>query len=158
MIRRYFRWILVSSLSLIIVAQILPFGGEQTNPPVQAEPQWDSPLTRSLAVRTCYDCHSNETVWPWYSKIAPASWIVRGDVNQGRQELNFSEWHRRQKEAGEAAKAVQSGEMPPWYYPAPSLSPSERQALIDGLQATLGMRRDSREQHAENDQPENERH
>jgi hypothetical protein len=134
---------------LILVAQIVPFGGEQTNPPVQAEPQWDSPLTRSLAVRTCYDCHSNETVWPWYSKIAPASWIVRGDVNQGRRELNFSEWHRRQKEAGEAAKVVRSGAMPPWYYPAPALSDSERQALIQGLEATLGIKQSRTENERE---------
>lgn len=158
MIRTYLRWILVSSLSLILVAQILPFGGEQTNPPVQAEPQWDSPMTRSLAVRICYDCHSNETIWPWHSKIAPASWIVRRDVNQGRRELNFSEWHRRQKEAGEAAKVVRTGAMPPWYYPVPSLSPSERQALIDGLQATLGSRREAREKRAEDDELEHKRH
>lgn len=158
MVRKCLRWMLVSSLSLIVVAQILPLGGEQTNPPVQAEPQWDSPLTRSLAVRTCYDCHSNETVWPWYSKIAPASWIVGRDVNQGRKELNFSEWHRRQKEAGEAAKVVRSGSMPPWYYPAPPLSPSERQALIDGLKATLGAREGGGEEHGENEEPKHERH
>jgi hypothetical protein len=157
MIRRSLRWILVGSLSLIVVAQILPFGGEQTNPPVQAEPQWDSPFTRSLAVGSCYDCHSNETAWPWYAKIAPASWIVSRHVNEGRSELNFSEWHRRQKEAREAVKAVRNGSMPPWYYPAPALSAPEREALIQGLEATLKIRQGSREQNAENAEPHHER-
>ena len=74
--------------------------------------------------RACYDCHSNETKWPWYSEIAPASWLLHRDVVVGRRKLNFSEWGattpdkraKRQKECGEQ---VHSGEMPPWFYLPP---------------------------------------
>ena len=112
------------------------------NPPVLAEPRWNAPETRTLAVRACFDCHSNETVWPWYSNVAPISWLVEHDVSEGREALNFSEWTRPQKEAREAARTVSKGEMPPRIYVIPHstarLSPSERRALSDGLAATLG--------------------
>ena len=69
--------------------------------------------TRALAQRACFDCHSNETKWPWYSTIAPVSWLVQRDVEEGRRGLNFSEWGRPHKEANEAASSVEKGEMPP---------------------------------------------
>jgi Haem-binding domain len=78
---------------------------------------WDAPETRELAVRACFDCHSNETVWPWYSHVAPISWLVWSDVVRGRKELNFSEWDRPQLEARESGSTVRKGLMPPWYYP-----------------------------------------
>lgn len=64
----------------------------QTNPPVVNEPAWDSPQTRALAQRACFDCHSNETHWPIYSRIAPVSYLVTIHVVEGREHLNFSEW------------------------------------------------------------------
>jgi mono/diheme cytochrome c family protein len=64
----------------------------QTNPPVIAEPEWDSPRTRELARRACYDCHSNETRWPLYSRIAPVAYTLASNVQEGREHLNFSEW------------------------------------------------------------------
>jgi hypothetical protein len=79
------------------------------------EPRWDGPATRALAVRACYDCHSNETVWPWYSHVAPVSWLTQRDVAEGRRKLNFSEWDRGQKEARESGKTVRKGTMPPWF-------------------------------------------
>jgi mono/diheme cytochrome c family protein len=105
---------------------------------VRREPDWDRPETRSLAVRACFDCHSNETRWPWYASVAPASWLVQHDVTEGRREVNFSEWNRPQKEARESAKTVRKGEMPPWYYPWARLSSAERRDLVRGLEATLG--------------------
>jgi hypothetical protein len=57
-----------------IILQLVPVA--RTNPAVVREPQWDSPQTRELAQRACYDCHSNETVWPWYAYIAPVSWQI----------------------------------------------------------------------------------
>lgn len=113
MSRSWIRWLIIGLFSLVVVAQAVPYGRERINPPVRSEPAWDSPQTKTLAVRACYDCHSNETVWPWYSSIAPASWLIYRDVNNGRRELNFSEWRRRQKEAHESGKTVRKGSMPP---------------------------------------------
>jgi hypothetical protein len=122
--------------------QAIPYGRDHTNPPVRLEPIWDSPQTRELAVRACFDCHSNETVWPWYSNIAPLSWLTQRDVDQGRAELNFSEWDRPQDESEEAAESLREGEMPPWFYSIPGtnrrLSNLEQATLIRGLEATLG--------------------
>ena len=122
-------------------------GGAQ---PVRAEPAWDGPRTRDLAVRACYDCHSNQTVWPWYSHVAPVSWLVQFDVDKGRREVNYSEWDRPQREAAESAEQVQQGKMPQWYYvathPEARLAAAEREALIQGLEAIFGRegRRDGR--------------
>ncbi len=131
--------VLVAAVGLVI--QAVPYGRRHMNPPVLAEPTWDTAQTRALAARACFDCHSNDTVWPWYSSVAPMSWLVQRDVDEGRRALNFSEWNRPQKEAREAAKTVRQGEMPPWIYRLRAtqarLSPAEREALIRGLTATL---------------------
>ena len=92
------KWIRTIFLGLGIVVvmglliQVIPYGHDHTNPPVVNEPNWDSPQTREITKRACFDCHSNETVWPWYSNIAPVSWLVYRDVSDGREHLNFSEW------------------------------------------------------------------
>ncbi len=83
----------------LIAIQLVPYGRNHTNPPVQSEPNWDSPETRALAERACFECHSNETAWPWYSNIAPVSWLVQHDVDEGREKLNFSEWSTAVKKA-----------------------------------------------------------
>ena len=75
-----------------LLIQLVPYGHAHDNPPVAAEPNWDSPQTRELAQRACFDCHSNETTWPWYSNVAPVSWLVQHDVDEGREYLNFSRW------------------------------------------------------------------
>jgi mono/diheme cytochrome c family protein len=134
----------VGFIAILILIQAVPYGRDHLNPPVRAEPQWDSPRTRELAVRACFDCHSNETVWPWYSNIAPISWIIQNDVDEGRREVNFSEWNRPQEEPEESAETVRNGSMPPWYYPWARLSEAERQDLVKGLEATLGTRRERR--------------
>src|SRR6185312_12833385 len=92
MIRAWARRVLLAAVVIVLVIQAVPYGREHTNPPLRVEPAWDSKRTRELVVRTCFDCHSNETVWPWYSSIAPISWLIQRDVNQGRAHLNFSEW------------------------------------------------------------------
>ncbi len=74
-----------------VAIQFVPYGGDHVNPPVGAEPIWDSPGTRTLAKQACFDCHSNETVWPAYSRVAPVSWLIQHDVAEGRAVLNFSE-------------------------------------------------------------------
>lgn len=138
MVKTAIRWGLLTLAALLVLVQVVPFGRDHTNPPVRREPAWDTPQTRELAARVCFDCHSNQTVWPWYAHVAPVSWLVQRDVHEGRRELNFSEWDRPQKEARESASTVRKGSMPPWYYPWARLSAVERAALIRGLEATFG--------------------
>lgn len=125
-----------------VVIQVVPFGRDHSNPPVTAEPSWDSSTTRELTVRACFDCHSNETKWPWYTNVAPVSWLTQRDVTEGREALNFSEWDRPQEEAGESVETILEGEMPPWYFlpahPEANLSDDELAALVAGLTNTLG--------------------
>ncbi|MDW8269586.1 MAG: heme-binding domain-containing protein [Anaerolineae bacterium] len=125
-----------------LLIQLVPYGRNHTNPPVLAEPAWDSPQTRATVFRACADCHSNETVWPWYSHVAPVSWLVQRDVEEGRRAFNVSEWGRGENKGDDAAETVQKGTMPPAMYllthPAARLSPAEKQAFIQGLLATFG--------------------
>jgi hypothetical protein len=138
--RRGLRWLGIPVLAvglLLILIQGVPYGRAHTNPPVRQEPTWDSAQTRALAVRACFDCHSNQTDWPWYTNVAPVSWLAQRDVERGRRELNFSEWDRRQEGGREASETVQKGSMPPGYYvlvhPDAQLSVTERQMLLSGL-------------------------
>lgn len=125
-----------------VLIQFVPAGKDHTNPPVIAEPAWDSPQTRETFMRACGDCHSNQTVWPWYSRIAPVSWLISRDVNQGRQKLNVSEWGVRENDADDVVEVVQNGEMPPWFYlplhAEARLSAGEKQVFLQGLAATFG--------------------
>jgi hypothetical protein len=130
---------LLGLLGLFVLLQLVPYGRAHDNPPVVQEPNWDSPETRALAVRACYDCHSNESVWPWYSNVAPISWLVQRDVDEGRQHLNFSEWGsgREAERERELVEVVSEGEMPPAIYllqhSNARLTDAEKQQLIDGL-------------------------
>jgi mono/diheme cytochrome c family protein len=137
-----FRLIAIAGVLLVLLAQAVPYGRHHANPPVVAEPPWDSPATRNLARQACFDCHSNETEWPSYSRVAPVSWLVAHDVEEGRAALNFSEWNRPQKEAAEAANVVRDREMPPWSYRLmhshARLSDADRDSLASGLATTLG--------------------
>lgn len=137
--------LLVASLAI----QLVPYGRAHDNPPVISEPQWDSPRTRELFFRTCGDCHSNETRWPWYSNIAPISWLVQRDVDEGRAACNVSEWGQAKQDCGDSAETLAEGSMPPRSYVLlhPSARPdaAERDALIQGLLATFGGEDEKRE-------------
>ena len=92
----------------------------RTNPPVTGEIEAPEEVMAILH-RSCFDCHSNETKWPWYSYVAPASWLVAKDVRDGRGHINFSEWadyNSKQKEhkQEECGEMVAIGEMPLWFY------------------------------------------
>ena len=132
------RWVLLAA----ILIQLIPFGHSHTNPAVTGEPPWNTPQTKELIRRACFDCHSNETVFPWYSHVAPMSWLLQRDVNDGRSQLNFTEWNKPQKHAKDVAERVKEGDMPPWFYlpmhPAARLTEVEKQELADGAEKTLG--------------------
>ena len=69
---------------MLVAIQFVPYGRPTPNPAVRREPNWDSPRTRELAVRACFDCHSNQTQYPWYSYVAPISWLVNNDIHEAR--------------------------------------------------------------------------
>jgi hypothetical protein len=140
------KWLLVAGAALavaLVVVQLVPY--RVTNPPVLQEPAWDSARTRELAVRACYDCHSNETETAWFEKIAPASWLITDHVREGREALNFSEWATGgDEEADDAAETVLERSMPPSSYtwlgmhPEAELTAAERRELATGLRRTIG--------------------
>ena len=138
------RFKILGILILAAVAiQFVPYGRDHTNPPVVSEPPWDSANTKSLFDRACANCHSNATTWPWYSSIAPVSWLVQHDVDEGREHFNVSVWGAQKINKGhDAAEELEQGEMPPLVYklghPEAKLSENERSEFIQGLKATFG--------------------
>lgn len=143
--------------ALLLSIQLVPYGHEHANPPVVREPDWDSPATRALAERACFDCHSNQTRWPWYASVAPVSWLVQRDVAAGRRRLNFSEWDRPQRAAHEASEATLEGEMPLeaylWMHAEARLDATQRQQLAAGLARSLGASQDGRSSRGERHEP-----
>jgi mono/diheme cytochrome c family protein len=122
--------------------QFVPYGRAHDNPPVTQSVEWDVTRTEQLFDEACADCHSNETEWPWYSNVAPQSWLVQRDVDAGREELNVSELDREQDEIKDLIEVIDDGEMPPQRYtflhPESRLSESEKQRLMDGIARTFG--------------------
>ena len=136
------RFLLRAGLGLLAVAvllQLVPYGRDHTNPPVTRDAPWPDGRARELATAACYDCHSNQTRWPPQSYVAPFSWLLTRDVEQGRAKLNFSTWDSDDGEADGGAEAVAEGSMPPRRYllahPDANLSDAERQVLVDALEA-----------------------
>ena len=126
----------VALAQVLLVAQFVPAG--RSNPSERNFP--DAPVeVQALMRRSCNDCHSNETVWPWYARIAPASFLIARDVKAGRKKLNLSIWGsydelRKTRKKREIAKEVGGGDMPPWYYvplhPEAKLSAEERELIV----------------------------
>ena len=139
-------WGIGLALAFIILLTVVALIYED-NPPVVKEPTWDSPQTRQLAQRACFDCHSNQTQWPLYDKLPVASWLAVLDTFRGRRHLNFSEWginpagSERSRSVNEIVRVIQNGSMPPGLYilmhPNAKLTPAEKQQLMDGLLASL---------------------
>ena len=124
-------------LVILIAIQFIPV--DKNNPPERSAAAAPAEV-QVLLRRACFDCHSNETVWPWYSHIAPASLLIARDVKNGRKEVNFSTWEtfdekRKARKLKEIAKEVEKGDMPPFYYlpvhPDAKLSPAERDVIVN---------------------------
>lgn len=120
----------------LVLAQLVPV--DRSSPPAQGEVA-ASPEVRAILRRACYDCHSSETVWPWYGRVAPVSWLLERDVREGRREVNFSIFDtypekRRQRKWTEIPEQVEKSEMPPWFYvaihPEARLSEADRAAIV----------------------------
>ena len=138
---KIFVFLMAAAAAAFVFLQFIPQDEALANPPVVREPNWDSAETRALAKRACFDCHSNETRWPWYSYVAPMAFLVTHDVNEGREEMNFSSMRGR-LEGREMAEKIERGEMPLAVYlplhPEANLSDAQKSQLIQGLVATFG--------------------
>ena len=130
-----FRRFLWALLALFLVIQIFP--SNRSNPPVESDIAAPVPV-KTVLKRACYDCHSNETHWPWYSSVAPMSWLVAYDVNEAREHFNFSTWgdydeDEQRDHLEEAWEEIEDGNMPLWYYlplhPAARLDAKEKETL-----------------------------
>ena len=138
------RWLNQSILALgafLVVAQA--YRPATRNPPIDHEREIGATLASEPAVasildRSCNDCHSNRTVWPWYSHVAPVSWLVVSDVDRGRRRLNLSEWgsyatDKASKLVEAICKEVTEGDMPPITYtplhPSAKLTKADAQEI-----------------------------
>ncbi len=121
---RKLRFVALAIVILLAGSQFIRPG--RTNPPINPASSFEAVATpdasfTAIVKRACYNCHSNETVWPWYSSVAPVSWLVVDDVNEGRAHLNFSEWGLLVPDVArgrlkDVCDEVQAGDMPLWQY------------------------------------------
>ena len=145
--KRWLRRGLLVAVIAFAAIQAVPYGWRHSNPPVLADAPWPNAEGAALARGSCYACHSNETDWPAYSYVAPMSWLVRQDVEAGRDRLNFSEWGE-DSDVRDAAETVAEGSMPPRRYTmlhsGGHLSDAERRVLIAALETMDRDERDGR--------------
>ena len=127
--------LLGAGLVVFILMQLVPYGKNHENPPATNPVQWSDPQAEEIARRACYDCHSNESIWPWYANVAPASWLLQMDVEKGRRFLNFSTGEG--VDLDEISEVLQEDYMPPARYlllhPDARLSQADKDMLINGL-------------------------
>ena len=133
--------IVVGGIILLGLIQLLPLWRGHVNPAVVSEPNWSSSAARTLVKEHCFECHSNETDWPWYCNVAPASWLIQFDVISGRGKFNFSDWKNNPGELDEIVGAINEGEMPPiqyWiFHPNSRLNSQQKQDLINAIESSV---------------------
>ncbi|HEX8722355.1 MAG TPA: heme-binding domain-containing protein [Pyrinomonadaceae bacterium] len=142
----------------LAVALALLFLGAQFYRPERANPAFDesktmrantrmTPEVAAVLERSCKDCHSSETAWPWYSQLTPVNWFLKGHVEEGRRELNFSEWatyskRKRERKLHEICEQVESGEMPLKSYlplhPSARLSEEDKRVVCEWARGEEG--------------------
>jgi len=142
-------------LKWIVIVLVVAFIAVQFDRPARTNPTVDEsqtifartqmpPQVAAIFNRSCVDCHSNKTVWPWYSHVVPVSWLLTDDVNSGRGMMNLSEWarldqDRQDKKLRQICDEVSDGAMPLWFYtplhPGSKLSPADVKTLCDWTSA-----------------------
>lgn len=163
LLKRVLTGLAILVMLAFIAIQFVPV--ERTNPPATA-PLKDPPQVLAVLRQSCYDCHSNETRWPWYSQIAPVSWLVAKDAREGRERLNFSHWENYSAEelsalTAEIAEQTQKGGMPlPIYllmHPQAKLKPEDL-SIIKEWTNTLspGAESDDSDSHGKTEESETE--
>ena len=129
--------ILLGALILLVLAQAVPYGRDHANPAATSQLKFADAGTEALFRDACADCHSDDTDWPWYSNVAPVSWLVENDVKEGRGILDVSRWDRAQASIDEVVEVLAEDEMPPLQYKIPHgdarLSQAERARLAEGM-------------------------
>jgi hypothetical protein len=150
--KKKLKWLLLILVVCFVVLQFM--GPARTNPLVVRDISANTPVPSDVAPllhAACYDCHSYETKWPWYAHIAPAAWLVIGDVNEGRNNFNFSEWPDNSaqiaKRLDHINDEVGNHEMPPAKYtmmhPEARLTDAQRKAIMDWTDAAAKQLRSS---------------
>lgn len=139
---KIFVFLMAAAAAAFVFLQFIPQDEALANPPVVREPNWDSAETRALAKRACFDCHSNETDWPWYARVQPMSMMMQQDIAAARSLMNFSEWKDVTFITADLIeKKLRAGEMPlPEYvlmHPDAKLTDAEIDALVAGLRKTF---------------------
>jgi hypothetical protein len=144
-------WLKKIVLALVVLFVAIQFvRPSRTNPPINPNLEIGAvhpmaPDVESIFTRSCNDCHSNRTVWPWYSEVAPSSWLVAGDVNEGRSKMNLSEWatypaKKRSDLLKDMCEEVSRGKMPMGTYllmhPVARLTPADVNGLCQWTKAT----------------------
>ena len=140
--KKKLKWIFVALVAAFVLLQFT--NPPRTNPPVVRDLMATNPPPPQVAAMlhtACYDCHSSETRWPWYSRVAPMSWLIANDVRDGRENLNLSDWPddpvRDAKRLEDMSEEIGYGEMPPKKYTAihadARLTPGQLKELTDWL-------------------------
>ena len=129
--------VVIGAGALFVLAQAVPYGRSHGDPPSTRSARFATAHDRRLFATACGDCHSDKTQWPWYSNVAPVSWLVQRDVAEGRTNFNVSEWDKPQPDLGEVVAQVKGGGMPPLQYklahPDARLSKASRSELAAAL-------------------------
>ena len=132
-------------VAIFLIAQWIPV--DRSNPPTKVEIPAPAAVHEMLQ-RSCYDCHSNRTQWPWYSRVAPVSWFVAKHVREGRENLNLTEWPLMEVEAqlfflGEMKEQIEAANMPLDSYLIvhwdARLSAAERAMVLDWIDEEVGL-------------------
>jgi len=161
MIKKILKWsVIVLAAGFVVIQLVRP---ARTNPATEPSKTIQSQVkvpaeVDAILKRACNDCHSNETQWPWYSQIAPISWLVVHDVNEGREHLNFSEWgnydaKKADHKLDEIEEEVEHGGMPlPIYvsmHPEAKLSDEDRRMIHDWAKAERNRLKGDKEEAAD---------
>ncbi|MHB1193476.1 MAG: heme-binding domain-containing protein [Longimicrobiales bacterium] len=135
-------WAMAGVAVALVGSQFIPV--DTSNPPADGAMAIRAGEAGQILKAACMDCHSHETVWPWYARVAPAKFLLANHVREGRENLNFSTWgaetpERQDHKLEEVVEVVEAGEMPEgsyrWLHPEARLTDAQRQMLVEWAKA-----------------------